>query len=392
MENQPKINKIVLWTALTLIIILIILSLASPVNRALHSRSRVNLLLLGSDNVEDSKRADVIMLISYHPRGDFVDIVSIPRDSRVHIPKYKLLRINEFFAYGYKEGGIAGGAELTRDAVQSLLKIEIPYYLELDFTDVIRIINALGGIKIDVAEKMDYDDNWGKLHIHFKPGRQILNGQQAIEYLRFRKDSTGDLGRMQRNRSFLKALAERIKSPAVFFHLPQVLVAGLQSLHSNMKFYDLVTFIFESRKLSTKNIRQQQLPGKPATVRGAWVWEIDSARLEQVTKLLRDESIDNELAVKNIRVDLWNATRDREAVREITTILRGKGIDVLSWGYYEKILPRSKIINRTGSLSVANKLNSIFQCDDIETSLSDTSLTQAVIIIGEDWRKKIAKF
>ncbi|MDD5491802.1 MAG: LCP family protein [bacterium] len=389
MENKPAITKVFLGLALGLLFIMIGLSFWSPVNRTVQKGGRINLLLIGCDDVENSKRADVLMFVSFHPRQRLADILSIPRDSRVRVPKYKLLRINEFFAYGYKEGGIKEGIALTQEVTQNLLTLEIPYYIQLDFDDLINIVDALGGVTIDIAEKMDYDDNWGKLHIHFKPGRQTLNGKQCLEYLRFRKDLQGDIGRMQRNRNFIRALAAKIKSPAIIFRMPQLAWTGIKALRTNLSLYDLVTLVFELRKLNTQNFRQQQIPGKPMSVRGAWVWEIDRSRLEKVTQLLREDPVVTDNVATNIRVELWNATRNREAVEEVTKYLRQKGIDVLSWGYFERTLARTKIIDRTGNVNAAHYLGKILHCDEIETSLGDSSLTQAVIIIGEDWRHKI---
>ncbi len=391
MANKPKKIKIILSLALGLLFIMIVLSFWSPVNRTLQKGQRLNLLLIGCDETENSKRADVLMFISFHPRQRLADILSIPRDSRVRVPQYKLLRINEFFAYGFKKGGIEEGIALTQEVTQTLLGLEIPYYVQLDFSGLINIIDALGGVTIDIAEKMDYDDNWGNLHIHFKPGRQTLNGRQCLEYLRFRKDSQGDIGRMQRQRSFIKAVTARIKSPAVIFRMPRLMWTSLRALHTNLSLYDLVTLLFELRKLNTQNFRQQQLPGKPRSIRGALVWEIDHERLEKVSQLLRSESVLTDIIPGSIRVDVWNGTRSREAVEEVTKYLRQKGVDVLSWGYFERRnVPHTKIIDRTGNIDSAHYLGKILRCDEIETSLSDSSLTQAVIIIGEDWRHKIA--
>lgn len=390
MENKSTIIKVFLGVALGLLFILIGLSFWSPVNRAVQKGERINLLLIGCDDVENSKRADVLMLVSFHSRQRIADILSIPRDSRVRVPKYKLLRVNEFFAYGYKKDGIAQGIALTQEVTRNLLNLDMPYYIQLDFDALIDIVDALGGVTIEIAEKMDYDDNWGNLHIHFKPGSQALNGKQCLEYLRFRKDALGDIGRMQRNRSFLKAVVAKVKSPSVVFRMPQLLWAGYKALHTNLSFYDLVTLAFELRKLNAQGFRQQQLPGKPMSVRGAWVWEIDKVRLEKVTQLLREDPVPTDSAVTNIRVEIWNATRNREAVEEVTKYLRQKGVDVLTWGYYERTLAHTKIIDRTGNIDSAQYLSKVLHCDEVETSLGDSSLTQAVIIIGEDWRQKIA--
>lgn len=390
MENRSIINKIFLALSIALLLVMIGLSFRSPVNRAVQKGGRINLLLIGCDATEKSKRADVLMLVSFLPRQRLVDILSIPRDSRVHVQNYKLLRINEFFAYGFKKGGIEEGIALTQEVTRSLLKLDMPYYIQLNFDTLINIVNALGGVTIDITEKMDYDDNWGNLHIHFKPGRQSLNGKQCLEYLRFRKDSQGDIGRMQRNRSFIRAVAAKIKSPTVFFRLPQLVWTSINNLQTNLGFYDLVTLVFELRKLNTRSFRQQQLPGKPVSVRGSLVWEIDKNRLEKVTQLLREEPVSIDNAIPNIRVEIWNGTRNRGAIEEVTKYLRQKGVDVLTWGNFERTLTHTKIIDRTGNIDAAHYLGKILHCDEIETSLSDSSLTQAVIIIGEDWRQKIA--
>jgi polyisoprenyl-teichoic acid--peptidoglycan teichoic acid transferase len=390
LENKSIIIKVFLGLALGLLFIMIGLSFWSPVNRAVQKGGRINLLLIGCDETENSKRADVLMFVSFHTRQRLADILSIPRDSRVHVPEYKILRINEFFAYGFKKGGIQEGIALTQEVTQTLLNLEIPYYIQLDFNGLINIVDSLGGVTIDIAEKMDYDDNRGNLHIHFKPGRQTLNGKQCLEYLRFRKDIQGDIGRMQRNRNFIKAVAAKIKSPAVIFRLPRLIWTSFKTLHTNFGLYDIVTLIFELRKLDGQNFRQQQLPGKPKSIRGALVWEIDQDRLEKVSQLLCSESVPVDTAVGAIRVEIWNGTRNREAVGEVTKYLRENGVDVLTWGYFERTLTHTKIIDRTGNVAAAHYLGKILHCDEIETSLSDSSLTQAVIIIGEDWRQKIA--
>ncbi len=389
MENKSIITKVILGLALGLLFIMIVLSFCSPVNRTVQKGERINLLLIGCDETENSKRADVLMFFSFLPRQRLADILSIPRDSRVRVPQYKLLRINEFFAYGYKKGGIEEGISLTREVTQNLLGLEIPYYIQIDFKGLISIVDALGGITIDIAEKMDYDDNWGSLHIHFKPGRQTLNGQQCLEYLRFRKDVQGDIGRMQRNRNFIRALTAKIKSPAIIFRMPQLAWTSIKAFHTNLGLYDLLTLISELRKLNTQNFRQQQLPGNPVSIRGAWVWAIDKPRMDKVTQLLREDPASADNKVANIRVEIWNGTHNRDAVEEVTKYLRQKGVDVLTWGYFERTLAHTKIIDRTGNIETANYLGKILNCDEIETSLSDSSLTQAVIIIGEDWRHKI---
>ena len=79
---------------------------------------------------------------------------------------------------------------------------EIHYYAQLDYGGFKKMIDLLGGVPVIVDEPMHYDDNWGKLHIHFEPGKHFLNGQKALEYVRYRGLS-GDFGRVLRQQEFL---------------------------------------------------------------------------------------------------------------------------------------------------------------------------------------------
>lgn len=391
MEKHTKRNILVFTISFLLLSALILVSLRSPVNRAVQKGERINILLIGSDNVEESRRADVIIFVSFQPRERFVDVVSIPRDSRIKLPKYRLLRVNEYFAYGYKEGGVEQGVELLRSVSESVLHVPIPYYIQLDYEGVVRIVDALGGVTVNIPEKMDYDDNWGKLHIHFKPGVQKLSGEKAIQYLRFRKDGLGDIGRMQRQRGFLKAVSEKLKSPSLVCRFPRLMHIFWQSIYTNLRFYDLVTLSFEARKLSIDNFRLQQLPGKPGQVCGAWVWEVDQKKLERVIDLLHQESPLASKRLLTVRIELWNATGEREAVLEAMRYLREKGIDVLSWRYYETTLGHSKVLDRTGDIETAHFLAGLVGTHDVETVINDSTLAQHVIILGEDWREYIAQ-
>lgn len=390
MEKTAKTHVLILITALLVIIGCIIFSFLSPVSRSWQKGERINLLLIGTDNVEENRHSDVIIFVSIHPRDRFVDILSIPRDSRIKVPKYRLLRVNEYFAYGSKKGGVKEGAELLKSVIEGVLHTSIPYYIQLDYEAVVRIVDALGGVTVNITEKMNYDDNWGKLHIHFNPGVQKLNGNDAIRYLRFRMDAQGDIGRMQRQRGFLKALSEKLKSPAMLLRFPKLLYIGWQNVHTNLRFYDMVTLAFEGRKLDMSNFRLQHLPGKPGQVRGAWIWEIDQQKLDRIIDLIH-QGVPLPQKKANVRIELWNASGEYEASLETMRYLREKGVDVLSWRYYEVKLPHSKVIDRVGDIETAHYLGDLVGTEEVETALFDSSLAHQVIILGKDWRAYVTK-
>jgi LCP family protein required for cell wall assembly len=119
---------------------------------------RINVLVIGSDNRpgETKARSDVLMVASFDQKTGRVAVVSIPRDTRVQIPGYGYNKVNAAYAFG--------GAKLSRQVVESLLGVEIPYYVATDFNGFKDIIDTLGGVTIDVEQRMYYPEEGINLH------------------------------------------------------------------------------------------------------------------------------------------------------------------------------------------------------------------------------------
>lgn len=147
-------------------------------------------------------------------------ILSIPRDTLVHIPGYRgRHRISYANAYG--------GPKLARDTIQDFLGISPDYHVLLNFDAFEKAIDCVGGLEATVDKKLDYDDNWGNLHIHLKPGRQLLNGQQAMGFVRYRQSNDGDAEsdfvRIGRQQELLRAARDELSSASAMFKVPKVL-------------------------------------------------------------------------------------------------------------------------------------------------------------------------
>lgn len=184
--------------------------------------SRINVLLLGIDDGDseaaesEPKRTDAMMLASFDPEGNEVALVSMPRDTMVQIPGHKGYdKINAAYAYG--------GVMLAKQTVANLLRVPIHYYVLVDWRAFKESIDLIGGVDLYVDKDMYYEDPYADLVIDIKPGYQHLNGELAGQYVRFRKDELGDIGRVQRQQKFMMALAAQIfnidtvtKIPALF--------------------------------------------------------------------------------------------------------------------------------------------------------------------------------
>jgi len=156
----------------------------------LDTSKSFNALLIGTDRrtKEEAGRSDVMILTHLDPKNKKITLLSIPRDTRVEIPGHGYDKINAAFNSDYfSDGGIA----LSIKTVANLLGVDskdIPYYAIVNFDGFVKIIDALGGVTIDVKERMYYRSWTGDVKIDLKPGVQHLDGKKALEYVRFRHD------------------------------------------------------------------------------------------------------------------------------------------------------------------------------------------------------------
>ncbi len=166
----------------------------------------INMLLLGIDQTYDDNgqvmdgpgRADTIIVVSMNPKQGKSYVVSIPRDTRVNIPGRGTAKVNAAYVYG--------GPELLAEAVEGLIGIPIDRFAEVDFNGFVGVIDAIGGIEVDVDKNMRYVDRAGGLTVDIKKGRQILDGEKALQYVRFRADVLGEITRVGRQQNLLGVL------------------------------------------------------------------------------------------------------------------------------------------------------------------------------------------
>ena len=171
--------------------------------RERKSKYCYNILLYGVDN--DAGGSDTNMLMRFDAVNKTVDVVSLPRDT--------LMSNGHKLNSSYNNGG----TEALRSNIEDMLGVPVDFYVSVDLKGFIALIDQIDGVDFDVPEDMDYDDPYQDLHIHFKKGLQHLNGQQAMEVVRFRhnNDNTGyggqqDLGRIGTQQAFLKTVAQKL--------------------------------------------------------------------------------------------------------------------------------------------------------------------------------------
>ncbi|MBQ3199574.1 MAG: LCP family protein [Firmicutes bacterium] len=238
-----------------------------------YTEERMNVLVVGTDADEKGNgRADSIMVFNVDLQNDRVNVVSIPRDSRVEIPgRRNPDKINHSYAYG--------GIELTKETVSNLLGVPIDYYAVTNFSGFEDIVELLGGVYIDVPKKMHTHTWYGDIDL--EPGYQLLDAQQALGFVRYRYDAGGDIARAERQQIFLKAVYNRIISMEDVSKLPQVMTALLDMVDTDLSYMQLAALVdnYKGVDLDTA-FAMETLQGAPQTINGGSYWILDEAAVQ----------------------------------------------------------------------------------------------------------------
>lgn len=231
----------------------------------------VNVLFLGTDSGRLEGNTDTIVLAHIDPAQRMMAALWIPRDTRVSIPGHGPGKINA--------ANPAGGPRLALATTESLLDVQIDYYVLADFQAAARVIDHLGGVEVDVPENMNYDDPTQDLHIHLRKGRQHLNGEQAIGFARFRQDALGDIARTQHQQALVSALLERVLSPVGLARLPGAVRIALDNSRTNATPADLAGLVASVRR-GDWTVVTETLPGAFLDLNGVSYWSVDAGRAQ----------------------------------------------------------------------------------------------------------------
>lgn len=241
----------------------------------LASSDILNVLLLGVDQRDNEPaRADTIILASVHLKDKAVHLLSLPRDTRVAIPEKDVTRkINYAHA--------VGGAELTVKTVEKFLDVPVHYYVETNFQGFSKMIDALGGVTINVGNRMYYPDEGIDLYA----GLQKLNGDDALSYVRWRSDGRGDIGRIERQQKFFRALADQAMSFSTVWKIPELLDELNEYVETDMSIKNMLILANKFKDIDEIKLETTMVPGRPDEVNyGGSYWIADEKALAKIMK------------------------------------------------------------------------------------------------------------
>ena len=258
-------------------------------DKAAPAGNRMNIMLMGVDERnEDVGRSDTLMLMSLDTNNDSASLLSIPRDTRVKIKRHGYDKINAAYAYG--------GEKLSKSTIESFLGIDVDHYVIVNTHSFVKVIDAIGGIDIDVEQRMEYEDPWdddGGLVIDLKPGLQHMDGATAVKYVRYRDDE-GDAGRVRRQQTFMRACLDKLTSPSTIMKLPEIFKEVRTAVRTDLSMTQMLA-IASTLKDSDDNLKTGIVPGHWLYINGVSYLVPNIERLEEVVTV--------NLGINNDKID-----------------------------------------------------------------------------------------
>ncbi|HKX16730.1 MAG TPA: LCP family protein [bacterium] len=205
---------------------------------------------------QDKLRTDTIEVIHWDDAHHKVRILGIPRDIDVALPGIS----NTKLVHAYSTGGIGR----ARAATVRLLNIPIAHYVVFSLPAMRHIVDLLGGVPINVEKRMVYTDRLQGLYINLYPGYQLLDGAHAEQYLRFRHDKDGDIGRIRRQQLFLRAAVAQTHKPSVVMHMPAIIQTARADVETDLTASQVLGWLQKVQPLKPEQISTESIDGHPA--------------------------------------------------------------------------------------------------------------------------------
>ncbi|MEM8808187.1 MAG: LCP family protein [Cyanobacteria bacterium P01_G01_bin.38] len=327
--------------------------------------------------------SDTMLLLRFNPRNNQMVVMSIPRDTRTLV-EGELTKINEANLYG--------GPALTAESISELLGgVSIDRYVRINVQGVEKLIDALGGVEVNVPADMKYQDDSQHLYINLKAGEQRLDGDQAMQFLRFRYDDKGDIGRVQRQQMLMRSVVEQTLNPATIARLPKILSVIQSHVDTNLAVEELVALVGFGAQTNRSNVQMLMLPGDFSR---AGDYELSywlpnyGAIDEMVDQYFRVGSSDITEASNPayLSVAIQDSTGDDVALQSLIDTLYDSGYQsVFVDRDLNEPLAETRIVAQRGDKASADLLQRLLGIGEVRVESTGNLDSDITIQLGDDW-------
>ena len=364
--------------------------------RAAELDDSLNILVLGVDdpNPRDREqefaeslkgRSDTMLLVRLDLDSDRINILSIPRDTRVRIPERGVRKANVANAIG----GPALAAQVVSDLVG---EVPIDRYLRLNTEGIAELIDVLGGVEIDVPTRMEYVDRTQGLEIDLQPGLQRLSGEEAHHFIRFRQDALGDIGRVQRQQMMLRAMSRQLLRPLTLTKVPDIMRTIRENVDTNMTWEELLSLSQFAFKSSEDSLNLVMLPGRFSS-NGEYpvsFWIANPEETYRVAVNYFDAApsygeVDYR-SPANSRVAVTNASGLPRMGRNMAEVLQQRGFtNVYVIQDDRTVLEETAIIAQQGDMLAATEVQALLGFGRVRVESTGEISSDITVKVGQDW-------
>ena len=344
-----------------------------------------NIVVMGVDKREgDVGRSDTLFVVMFDAKNNHASLLSIPRDTMVKIPQNGWDKINHAYAYG--------GHKMTSQTVEEFLGIRINNYVVIDFKGFVRIIDAIGGIDIDVEKNMHYTDPYDDngLVINLNKGWQHLDGKKAIEYVRYR-DEEGDIGRIRRQQKFIAAVYDKITSSKILLKVPGLIKEITSMIKTDMSLSDMVSLAkaMHTQMKAEGGLVMATVPGDPAYIDDIsyWIPDMTDLRAQMVTMQGATMSAKYRQAAERYEDEykrLLQAPKEDEKKDDT-----GKKVKIIKKPTNKELQAAIKIAQETSKKQLGTKVENIDNTQEQETDVQKVVSKEHVKTAPETFNKSV---
>jgi polyisoprenyl-teichoic acid--peptidoglycan teichoic acid transferase len=333
--------------------------------------------------------SDSMLLLRFNPQTQQLVVLSLPRDTRTYV-RGRLTKLNE----ANRDGGPALAAESVSDLLGG---VAIDRYVRINVQGVEKLIDALGGVTVNVPQDMRYQDDSQHLYINLKAGEQALDGNQALQFLRFRYDAYGDIGRIQRQQMFMRALTEQTLNPATITRLPKVLSVIQSNVDTNLSVEELLALVGYGAQINRSNVQMLMLPGNFSNPQDFALsyWLPNYGDIDGMVDQyfgFGTQRVASTGSPSRVRVAIQDSTNNPVAVQALTKALRDSGYSNISVDRsLNEPLPISRIVAQRGDGATAEIVHRYLGIGEVRVESTGALNSDITIQLGEDWAKGLGK-
>ena len=359
---------------------------------------RINVLLLGmgGENHPGGTLTDTIMVASIKPATNEVAMLSVPRDLYVSVDDYGKDKINAAYALGEQKKYSGGGMALSKETVGKTLDLPIHYTIRADFEGFSKMVDAVGGVDIDVEEDL-YDPFYPDGYYSIKKGRYHMDGKAALKYARSR-ETTSDFDRSKRQQKIIVAVKEKVLSVSTLTN-PQEMNDILSALGDHIK-TDMQ--LWEAQKLATMFQRvdknkiinrvldnSEDGPLESSNAYGMYTLVPRTGNFKEIQAIAKNIFTDSYLRSEAAKIQVLNATGVSGQAKKTTDNISGLGFKIENTSNAKEVSSTTVIYDHSNGTKpkTIEYLEKKFYVKAVQET-DDTGLYDITITIGKDQLNK----